>query len=258
MPQTGIIAATIFANESGNQPASQLDTVFAQGISALNNLSTFGNYYVDTGTGGAIAITVPTPLVATIAAGLPFQIKVAAANSGSTTIAVNGGGGVNLVYPNINGLLANQLSIGALISVMHDGTRFQYLGSVYGNGGGGVTMTLTGCTTSPTGTLMWNVSNNMACVEIPSITGTSNSTAMTMTGLPVYLQPARQQNMPVPDFYAEDNSVPIGGLHSTGASVQFNPSSGAVTFLKNGSNNDWTSGNIKGTGSTFTVAYNLT
>lgn len=55
------------------------------------------------------------------------------------------------------------------------------------------TGTITGCTTSPTGTVRFEVLGNTVRLELPSILGTSNTTGLTMTGIPDRLKPARNQ-----------------------------------------------------------------
>lgn len=52
------------------------------------------------------------------------------------------------------------------------------------------TATLTGCTTSPTGSVTWQKQGNRVRIRFPSITGTSNTTAATLTGMPAELNPA--------------------------------------------------------------------
>ncbi len=59
---------------------------------------------------------------------------------------------------------------------------------------GTFTGTLTGCTTSPTGTLRYVLHGRIVTVFIPSISGTSNSNAATVTGLPAALIPNRDQD----------------------------------------------------------------
>ncbi len=55
------------------------------------------------------------------------------------------------------------------------------------------TGTLTGCTTSPTGSIEYSAQGETVTLEVPEITGTSNTTAATITGMPDYLQPATAQ-----------------------------------------------------------------
>lgn len=52
------------------------------------------------------------------------------------------------------------------------------------------TGTLTGCTTSPTGTLIARKQGNQVTLKIPEITGTSNTAAATITGAPASLYPS--------------------------------------------------------------------
>lgn len=59
---------------------------------------------------------------------------------------------------------------------------------------GTFTATLTGCTTSPTGTVRWERQGRQVTLQFPVINGTSNSTAATLTGMPSSLFPARAQN----------------------------------------------------------------
>ena len=56
---------------------------------------------------------------------------------------------------------------------------------------GSFTFTGTGFTTSPTKTAYYTKIGDQVTVQIPDITGTSNTTAMTITGLPVALRSAR-------------------------------------------------------------------
>lgn len=58
---------------------------------------------------------------------------------------------------------------------------------------GSYTASLTGCTTVPTGTIEWSVSDRVVTLEVPLITGTSNTTAATLTGMPVAIRPASGQ-----------------------------------------------------------------
>jgi len=54
---------------------------------------------------------------------------------------------------------------------------------------GSFTGTLTGCTTSPTGTIKWTLDGGQVTLSIPQITGTSNSTGATITGMPEQIRP---------------------------------------------------------------------
>ncbi len=52
------------------------------------------------------------------------------------------------------------------------------------------TATLTGCTTAPTFTIHYTIVDNEVSMRFPEITGTSNATGKTLTGMPAALRPA--------------------------------------------------------------------
>jgi len=59
---------------------------------------------------------------------------------------------------------------------------------------GATTLTLTGCTTAPTGDARWSRNGNLVTIKFPQISATSNSTAATLTGsLPSQVRPAEEQ-----------------------------------------------------------------
>lgn len=93
---------------------------------------------------------------------------------------------------------------------------------------GTFTGTLTGMTATITGTMTYSIVGNVATISAPggaSFVGTSNSTAMTMTGLPPLLQPATLVAQIV-TVNIEDNGVnTLGGAQITNGS-------GTITFLR--------------------------
>ncbi len=62
---------------------------------------------------------------------------------------------------------------------------------------GTFTMTGTGFTANPTGTAIWQRVGRMVFLVCPSLTGTSNSTAFTLTGLPAVITPSQTVWLPV-------------------------------------------------------------
>lgn len=83
-------------------------------------------YWADSGTANALVIT-PTPAVTAYVAGLHFDVKVATANTTTTTINVNGLGVQNIkkfVNSAIGNLEANDLRPGSMASLTYDGTQF--------------------------------------------------------------------------------------------------------------------------------------
>lgn len=60
---------------------------------------------------------------------------------------------------------------------------------------GSFVATLTGCTTSPTGTIKYSVNADVVTMEIPLISGTSNSTTATIIGMPSDIIPLSNQGL---------------------------------------------------------------
>lgn len=58
---------------------------------------------------------------------------------------------------------------------------------------GSFTATIVGCTTSPTALWVYSRTGNNVVITMPGLTATSNTTALTFTGLPAGLQPVRAQ-----------------------------------------------------------------
>lgn len=58
------------------------------------------------------------------------------------------------------------------------------------------TMAVTGLTTSPTATCEYQRVANQVQVTIPALSGTSNSTGFTLTGLPAGITPTSAKNVP--------------------------------------------------------------
>jgi hypothetical protein len=117
------------------------------------------------------------------------------------------------------------------------------------------TATLTGCTTSPTVTARFVRTGNKVTLYIPSVTGTSNSTACTITGMPSSIRPARTMQPVVAEV--EDAGVFMGGSFSIATS-------GVITLTRQ---KDFTTGQTgtftnsattKGLSSAAIVSYILT
>ena len=82
---------------------------------------------------------------------------------------------------------------------------------------GSFTATLTGCTTSPTGTCFYTKVGNVVALELPLVNGTSNTTDASLTGLPERL---RMQSASVNAFcLLVDNSISISGTISISTST---------------------------------------
>jgi hypothetical protein len=96
------------------------------------------------------------------------------------------------------------------------------------------TGTLTGCTTSPTGTINYEVVGEEVVLEVlTAIEGTSNDTAATITGLPAILWPARVQQVVA---RTKDNSALVSSAWQigTGGVITLFASAASTTFTGSG------------------------
>jgi hypothetical protein len=58
---------------------------------------------------------------------------------------------------------------------------------------GSYTGALTGCTTTPTGSVEWTRTGDIVTLQVPFLSATSNSTAATVTGMPAAIRPSAQR-----------------------------------------------------------------
>lgn len=100
------------------------------------------SYAVDTGVANAIAVSF-TPAPPELKAGMHFRVKVKVANTGATTVEVNGGPAIALKHPNGAAMAAGDLLANGIAVIVYDGTVFQLIAShtdqTGGGGGGGTT-----------------------------------------------------------------------------------------------------------------------
>lgn len=108
------------------------------------------------------------------------------------------------------------------------------------------TGTLTGCDTSPTGSVRYDVDGNIVHMSIPVINGTSNTTACTLTGMPVHLRPQVQQTV---SAFGVDNGA-------TEAQRWLIATSGTITLQKGFSSTGFTASGSKGTAQ-CTITYRV-
>jgi hypothetical protein len=125
-----------FATATTSIPLANLDADFSTVATALNDAATFSNYALDSGTTDAYVVTL-SGISTTYQAGLAIQFQATTANSGPATLNVNGQGAKAIIYPDGSTLSANAIVVGAIASVMYDGTSFQLLSVKNAAGGGG-------------------------------------------------------------------------------------------------------------------------
>ena len=108
---------------------ADLDANFTALKDAVNDFNTYSNYLVDTGAANAYVVTLGANLTASLAAGLLVQFKAANANTGASTINVNGTGITSILNPDGSALAAGQIPANAIVQIMYDGTQYLYLGA---------------------------------------------------------------------------------------------------------------------------------
>jgi len=102
---------------------------------------------------------------------------------------------------------------------------------------GNFTGSLTGCTTVPTGTLIYSVSNGVVTISInSSISGTSNTTALTITGMPTFIAPSGNRYVIV---RVTDNNIASFG-------VAIVASTGVISLFKDATLQVFTASGTKG------------
>jgi hypothetical protein len=165
-----------------------------------------------------------------------------------TNVVLNSAGTTNKISMENCQFPASGNTLGGTISYINTTINGVYY-KFYGPTTGSATLTLTGCTTSPTGNMTYSVSGDQVIALVPVITGTSNSTACTLTGIPAAIRPATTQFIPV-NIYT-DNGVSITGVGQI--------SSAGVFTLFNGVNGaGFTAAGTKGIGFAIKISWKLT
>jgi hypothetical protein len=126
-----------FATATTAIPLSQLDSDFSTVATALNDANTYSNYAADTGVANAYVVTL-SGVSTTYSAGLRIQFKAGAANTGASTLNVNGGGTKNITFQDASALSSGTIAANAIVDVMYDGTQFLLMNDPAGATGGDV------------------------------------------------------------------------------------------------------------------------
>lgn len=118
-----------------------------------------------------------------------------------------------------------------------------------GQQSGSFVVTGVGFTGSVTGTCQWRSNGPLVTLFLPVISGTSNSTGFSYTGLPASLLPsalafpgATSQTMPL--AFAQDNTAFIGD----GYAAINSGAAGQIIFARNGASTNWTASGTKAAG----------
>jgi hypothetical protein len=158
--------------------------------------------------------------------------------------------GANLTALNATNIASGTLANARLPATINVATDLQ-INSVSIFASGTFTATLTGCTTSPTGTATWYRAGNIVTLVLPVLTGVSNSTSMTITGLPAGIQPATLPDQSSRLAIAVDNGANVDAL------ARIQDGSGTITIFKTSLAN-FTSSGTKGLSVESVITYLLT
>lgn len=193
----------------------------------------------DTGSANACAIA-PTRAISAYFTGYRCKFLPANANTGACTLNVNSLGAKN-IFAHGAALLGGELSTTVPAECEYDGTQFNLLNPEPASGS--FTATLTGMSTTVTGTIKYLVKDKIVyCYLTNAIIGTSNANTMTMTGVPSALSPTTVSDVSV---YIEDNGVFSMGAMATA-------SSGTFTFYRDGkTTTSFTTSGFKGLSGNF-------
>lgn len=118
-------------DDSHNNPWGPSDQVLATAIQALDAAIVSGvqqsswNFAVDTGTANAYAAAyTPAPI---LKAGLALYFKAVHANTGASTLAVNGGSAKAITKNGATALAGAEISANQIVHVVYDGRQFQLI-----------------------------------------------------------------------------------------------------------------------------------
>lgn len=109
---------------AGNQPLAKIDQDFNDIGLQMLSLNSYGNFYVDSGSVNAYAVTVNSPQTVSLSAGLPIQFKPINNNTGASTLAINGGAAKEILRQGGAALSAGDIVTTGIAEVQYDGTNF--------------------------------------------------------------------------------------------------------------------------------------
>lgn len=184
--------------------------------------------------------------------GTEIQIEQIAANG---TITVTAGAGVTLYdYKSGTTVASFPVLMGERIKIKHLGGDNWSID--YHVQSGSFVATLTGFTAATTGTVFYSISGDMVTLYSAAITGTSNSTTMTMAGLPTIILPFSSKEVTCSSL--EDNSVTgLGGsvLCQSGGFTFNLARTDTVANKLNYLSTGFTAANVKGITNGWSISY---
>jgi hypothetical protein len=188
------------------------------------------------------------------------NVSVAGVNVTGTSIPTNGIylPAANTLGAATNGILHEKMDATGQKQLWEPNFGVAGFANAATTGSGTFTGTLTDCTTAPTVTVHWSRVGNVVTLDFPAVQATSNSIAMTISGLPATLTPARAQSMPFGSLIDNGTNRIMGLVTVTGTTLSFalGVVSGTRYITDSGG---FTNSGTKGIGSyTSVISYNLT
>lgn len=183
---------------------------------------------LDTGTTNAYVLDF-TANFTSYADGIVIYWIPANTNTGPSTINVNGLGIVDITNQDNTDLVASQLVAGEVATIMYRSGVFLLLASGVAPSlvVGSFTPTWTGFSAAPTGEIFYTRIGNIVALKMDLVnnTGTSNTTAMTFTNLPVILRPSTAPNSTATCVVVDNGAEAVG-------TFGFGVAAGTVFFAK--------------------------
>ncbi len=188
---------------------------------------------VDTGIANAYIVNFESNFTA-LTDGIVLYFLASNQNTGSSTLDVNGFGPAPILTANGFALTAGQIASNQMTGVIYRGGNWYLITtSVLA---GSFTATLTGMTIATTGLVAYRIFGGVCALSCPlGIQGVSNSTIMSMTGLPAQCTPfATNRSVLCP---AIDNNVNVyaGAIVTSSSAIAFAPLETSGTKIASGS-----------------------
>jgi len=98
---------------------TQLDNNFALCINAINDFATYANFLVDTGGANSYVVTLPANATGVLQDGFLLQMRAVNANTGSSTLAYNGGGALNILNIDGSPLAAGAIPANGIVALQY-------------------------------------------------------------------------------------------------------------------------------------------
>lgn len=173
-------------------------------------------------------------------------------STGPSTINVNGLGVVPFIHFDSSAIAYGEIIANLIVGVIYKGGNWYLLSPQAISGS--FTGTLTGMTAATTGSVKYRIINSVATVYSNSfILGTSNSTAMILTGAPQSLWPTANKNVVCNVINNGSNTIVNAFIDSTNGTITFTTLQVSGAFILTGGL--FTNSGSKGLDTGFNITY---